>query len=164
MKRSLVVVVLAFSSGLVGCGRGDDAAKSAAAQSGAVADADAGQMVYCRGCVSCHGPTAEGLVHQGPSLRNNEFIASHHDEELVAFLLKGRPVKDATNRSKLPMPAGGTLTGFGEDAQSDRETMADVVAFLRRVQRESAAAEARHHATTTNTIWPSVATDKVGLR
>ncbi len=47
-----------------------------------------GKELYKTNCAACHG--ADGTGASGPSVRNNSFVQSKSDDELVAFLLAGR--------------------------------------------------------------------------
>jgi mono/diheme cytochrome c family protein len=128
--------------GLAGCGRGNDQAGKAPAASKTAANApadvvdntpdpDMGREIFLQGCVTCHGANAQGLPHQGASLRTSTFIASHSDKELIEFIKKGRAANDPTNRSGVTMPPDGNIPGLTDDR------LADVVAYLRQVQREA---------------------------
>ncbi|MFQ5945906.1 MAG: c-type cytochrome [Anaerolineae bacterium] len=78
-----------------------------------------GATVFAGTCAACHGPDAEGAI--GPRLRDNAFVQSESDDEMVAFDLGGRP--------QLAMPAW-------EGILSEEEIRA-VVEFLRSLQPAS---------------------------
>jgi len=149
--RWIVAAVLVLSGAVGGCKRADDSQNSAVVQTAAAPDPEVGAMLYAHGCMTCHGATGQGMLHQGAELRKNQFIATKTDAELIAFLKKGRLAKDPDNKTGVPMPAGGTIPGFGDDPQSDTQTLGDVVAFLRQMQlkekQHEAAVAARHAAT-----------------
>jgi mono/diheme cytochrome c family protein len=48
-----------------------------------------GQAAFESNCTQCHG--SDGNGGSGPNLRSNPYIESKSDEELVAFMLAGRP-------------------------------------------------------------------------
>jgi mono/diheme cytochrome c family protein len=48
-----------------------------------------GQELFTTNCTGCHG--ADGSGGTGPNLYNNPFIQSKNDQELVDFILVGRP-------------------------------------------------------------------------
>lgn len=48
-----------------------------------------GQELFTTNCTGCHG--ADGSGGTGPNLHNNAFIQSKNDQELVDFILVGRP-------------------------------------------------------------------------
>lgn len=139
--RFVIVSTMATASaGLGGCGRGNDQASQASAHPGTNAptdvadstpDPDMGREIFLQGCVTCHGANAQGLPHQGASLRTSTFIASHTDKQLIEFIKKGRPANDPSNRSGVTMPPDGNMPGLTDDR------LADVVAYLRQVQREA---------------------------
>lgn len=61
----------------------------------------------------------------GKDLRDNDFVKTTSDEELVEFLRTGRPADHPLNDRGLDMPPRG-----GNPALTD-EDLAQVVAFLR---------------------------------
>ena len=92
-------------------------------------DALKGRALFMQSCSSCHGQEAQGLPHMGLNLQQSRFIASTNDLKLIAFLKRGRQPTDSTNTTGVPMPArGGNVT-------LDDESLADIVAFLRQVQK-----------------------------
>jgi mono/diheme cytochrome c family protein len=154
--RWIVAAVVLVGSSMWGCNKGDNATAPPVAKTAFVPDADAGAMLYKSGCLTCHGSAGQGMLHQGPDLRRDPFISKMSDSDLIEFLRKGRPAKDPTNHSGIAMPAGGTIPGFGEDKQSDTETLADVVLFLRnmqaKVKQQDDLKAAAHHSPTTQTL------------
>jgi hypothetical protein len=91
-------------------------------------------------CTSCHGQQAQGLPHMGVNLRESKFVASTNDRKLVAFLKSGRKPTDAKNITGLLMPPRGGNVSLDEDS------LADIVAFLRQVQKEHADQAQRENA------------------
>jgi cytochrome c5 len=112
---------------------------SAIADAGDGADPSKGQVLFMQSCTSCHGQSAQGLPHMGVSLRDSRFVAKETDRKLVAFLKTGRKPTDPKNTTGLLMPPRGGNVGLDDDS------LADIVAFLRQVQKqhgeENAAAE-----------------------
>ena len=94
------------------------------------ADAAKGQMLFLQTCVSCHGQNAQGMPHMGLNLRTSKFIAKTDDQRLVAFLKMGRKPTDPLNTTGLLMPPRG-----GNPAL-DGDSLQDIVAFLRGVQKD----------------------------
>ena len=93
-------------------------------------DAAKGQVLYLQSCTYCHGQSAQGMPHMGVDLRNSKFISSTSDPKLIAFLRSGRRPTDPKNITGLLMPPrGGNVT-------LDDESLADIVAFLRQLQKE----------------------------
>jgi len=58
-------------------------------------------------------------------LQDNEFIQTHSDGELVAYIIAGRAADAPDNRSGLVMPA------WGGNSSLDEEQLYGIVAFLR---------------------------------
>jgi disulfide bond formation protein DsbB len=98
------------------------------------ADAGKGQVLYAQSCTTCHGQNLQGMPHQGVSLRDSKFIASTNDRKLVAFLKFGRKPTDAGNTTGLLMPPRGGNPSLDDDG------LGHIVAFMRQIQHESAAA------------------------
>jgi disulfide bond formation protein DsbB len=81
-------------------------------------------------CAACHGADAEGITGLGKDLVDTEFIATHTDEELVDFIVTGRPVWDEANTTGVDMPPkGGNPTLTREDIEA-------VVAYIRSLQSQ----------------------------
>jgi len=97
-------------------------------------DAEYGRQMYLATCATCHGTGGQGMPHQGVSLRDSKFVATAKDDTLLEFLQKGRPAGDPQNHSGVAMPPRG-----GNTALSDAH-LRDVIAYLRTVQKDGAAA------------------------
>ncbi|HET7090524.1 MAG TPA: cytochrome c, partial [Anaerolineae bacterium] len=69
--------------------------------------------LYAAYCASCHAPDGTGGI--GKNLRGNTFIQSKSDEELIDFILAGRP--------------GTAMDGF--EGILSPEQLINVVALLR---------------------------------
>lgn len=80
-------------------------------------DPEVGLTVYNTSCSACHGSQGEGGL--GTGLQNNEFIQSQNNEDLIQFILEGRP---------------GTAMGGFEERLSGAEIV-DLIAFLRLWQK-----------------------------
>jgi mono/diheme cytochrome c family protein len=91
-------------------------------------DADHGRQLFMTTCASCHGAAAQGLPHQGASLRTSRFIATKNDDALVDFIRHGRKPGDANSVEGLVMPPRGGNPLLDDDA------LRDIVAYLRVVQ------------------------------
>lgn len=90
-------------------------------------DAAKGRELFVQNCARCHGPQGQG------ALQTSAFVASRSDAELIAFLRIGRPAHDPLNTTGVAMPPRG-----GNPALTD-EQLADIVAYLRALQRKSKA-------------------------
>jgi mono/diheme cytochrome c family protein len=80
-----------------------------------------GRDVFAAACVACHGTTGTGGI--GKNLAESDFVASRSDDEMLGFIVEGRP-----RALPYPMPPRG-----GRDDLSDADVAA-VVVFLRGLQ------------------------------
>ena len=125
MSRSALVVALGLTAaGVVaaGCGGGSERGAATAERAAAVTR---GATVYSASCAACHGPAGEGVTDLGPALRASAFLAARTDDQVVAFLVQGRPASDPANTTGIDMPARG-----GDPSLTDAD-LRDLVAFLR---------------------------------
>ena len=99
------------------------------------ADPAKGQVLYMQTCTTCHGQALTGMPHQGVSLRDSKFVASTNDQKLVAFIKTGRKPADAKNTTGLLMPPRGGNPALDDDA------LANIVAFIKQVQKDSGLAQ-----------------------
>jgi cytochrome c5 len=65
-----------------------------------------GHKLFIQICAQCHGMGGEGVPNMGATLIASPFVAERSDEELLAFLLEGRPAQ--IDRPAMP-PKGGRL-------------------------------------------------------
>lgn len=93
-----------------------------------------GKRVFMN-CMACHGKNAAGLANLGADLLHSKFVATSSDEELLAFVKKGRLASDPDSIMKLNMPAKG-----GNPALKDNQIQ-DVIAYVRSLQAEASAAK-----------------------
>jgi hypothetical protein len=75
-------------------------------------------------CVTCHGPTGEGLNNLAPSLKDSEFLKTADPVAINVLIRRGRAVTDPANKSGKPMPPRG-----GDPKITD-EMVADLVAYV----------------------------------
>jgi mono/diheme cytochrome c family protein len=92
-------------------------------------DATKGRQLFTATCSACHGPNGEGVKGLGKDMKHSEFIASLSDEELLAFIKRGRPIDDPLNTTGVIMPPKG-----GNPALSD-EQLLDIIAFIRSIHQ-----------------------------
>jgi len=130
LKR-LVILVAAIVLVGAACGGGDDGGSdggggaNATPVSIAPPDASRGEGLFGGTCTACHGADAKGLVGLGKDLTDNSFADGLTDEELVAFLIEGRPAGDPLNTTGVDMqPRGG-------NADLSDQDLFDIVAYLR---------------------------------
>lgn len=95
------------------------AANRAAWTSGVEGSPEAGEALYARICIGCHGPNGEGKV--GPALANPAFQQAASPEFIAATIVRGR--------------AGTPMPSFGRDSVSYARLTAtevlDLTAFIR---------------------------------
>lgn len=84
-----------------------------------------GKAIYDRLCATCHGRDAKGMRGLGKSLIANAFTKGLSDDELVAFLIKGRSATDPLNETGVDMPPKG-----GDPTLTEQD-LRNVVAFVR---------------------------------
>ena len=92
-------------------------------------DAVAGKNKFESTCSACHGPDAKGIVGLGKDLTTSEFSKVKTDEELVAFLNKGRDPSDPLSTTGVAMPPKG-----GNPALDD-DDLFDIVRYVRTLER-----------------------------
>ncbi|MGE0494367.1 MAG: cytochrome c [Vulcanimicrobiota bacterium] len=129
MKRLILLAVAALA---VGCGQPQTPAtatapanSSAAAPSAAAIDLDKAAQDYKQSCAACHGQDAKGVPNLGKDLVDSEFVVKTSDDDLVAFVKKGRGTDDPANTSGVAMPPKG-----GNPALQDTQ-LRGIVAYLR---------------------------------
>jgi disulfide bond formation protein DsbB len=66
----------------------------------------------------------------GKDLTVSTFVASQTDDQLLAFVKKGRPATDPANTTKVDMPPKG-----GNPALTDQD-LANVIAFVRSIHQK----------------------------
>ena len=106
----------------------DDADDDDGDETSMAGDAAAGETLYNTSCVACHGPAGAGVEGLGATLASSEFISGQSDEELVAFIIEGRPASHPDNVTGIDMPPKG-----GNPALSDGDIL-NIVAYLRTLQ------------------------------
>jgi mono/diheme cytochrome c family protein len=84
-----------------------------------------GEEIFNSTCIACHGVGGVGIDGLGKDLTTSTFIAGLTDDELVAFLVVGRPESDPLNTTGMEMPARGGNTSLTDD------DLRAVVAYLR---------------------------------
>jgi disulfide bond formation protein DsbB len=85
----------------------------------------AGEKHFMSTCATCHGRDGRGMPKLGKDLHDNKFTQDLSDDELVAFLIEGRPAWDPLNEQGVDMPPRG-----GNPALTD-ENLMEIVAYLR---------------------------------
>jgi len=96
----------------------------------ASADVAVGQRLYQSNCASCHGIDLRGINGVGKNLIASDYVRNTSDEDLLNFIIVGRPIYDPMNTTGLPMPARG-----GNPALSD-EDIQHIIAYIRQKMEE----------------------------
>lgn len=91
-------------------------------------DALAGREIFLTTCAACHRPDGTGMPNLGKSIVKSDFLASQTDEEMEAFIRKGRTATDPMNTTRIPMPPFG-----GRTSMSPAE-LRGVIAYMRGLQ------------------------------
>lgn len=95
------------------------------------------KQLFMQNCASCHGTRGQGLPHQGTPLRGSEFIQRNNDQQLVKFLMEGRPANHPDSLLNIAMPPKG-----GNNNLSESE-LRDLVGYIRFLQTPEGANELR---------------------
>jgi disulfide bond formation protein DsbB len=88
-----------------------------------------GGELFMSSCSTCHGKDAKGLPKNGKDLVHSQFVKGQSNENLIAFIKRGRDPGDPANTTKIAMPPKG-----GNPAMNDEKIEA-VVAYLRSLQK-----------------------------
>ena len=122
IRFTLAVGVLAAAALVaIGCGGGGDAGGGDAM----AAKIAKGEKLYQQTCATCHGADGHGMPKLGKDLHNNQFTMSLTDEEMLAFVVEGRPAYHPDNTQGVDMPPRG-----GNPALTDEDILA-IIAFQR---------------------------------
>jgi mono/diheme cytochrome c family protein len=108
--------------------QGSGAAKPSVTVAG---DAEKGKAIFSKTCVTCHGPTGQGMPNLAPSLVGSAFIKSAEDSAVASVIGLGRALGDPGNKSGKVMPARG-----GNPFLTD-EDIIHLVAFVKAIQSTS---------------------------
>ena len=127
MKRQYTVLFLLIAATAImlsACGGGAVATTPA----GPVGDPVAGKTAYDTTCIACHGADLKGMTGLGKDLTTSEFVKSQTDQQMVAFILVGRPASDPANTQGVDMPPKG-----GNPALTEEDIL-NIVAYIRSTQ------------------------------
>jgi mono/diheme cytochrome c family protein len=95
-----------------------------------------GTRLYAASCTACHGQGGVGMKGNGPSMIGNAFVKSLNDDDLLAFLKKGRDPSDPKNTTGVGMPAKGGNPVLSED------DLLDIIAYIRSLEVKSGSVNA----------------------
>ena len=89
---------------------------------------EAGNLAFDVYCVACHGSNAQGIKNLGVNLVESEFVKSQNDEELLAFIIVGRPIEHPDNTTGVIMPPRGGFPNLKD------ERILEIIAYIRSLQ------------------------------
>lgn len=124
MRQLTLIVLLTFLL-LAACGGAGEATPTE--DPGLGGDPVAGKTNFEGTCSACHGMDAKGIEGLGKDLSTSTFVAENTDQELLDFILVGRPAGHELNTTGIDMPPKG-----GNPAL-DNEDIADIIAYLREI-------------------------------
>ena len=87
-----------------------------------------GSKIFAGTCVACHGKDARGLPQKGKNLVSSEFCRKSTEDDLLAFIKKGRDPSDPANTTGVGMPPKGGNPALSED------DILDVISYVRSLQ------------------------------
>jgi cytochrome c oxidase subunit III len=88
-------------------------------------DPAAGRSLWMNTCLACHGQRGEGVRGQAMPFHETGWIESQTDEELLAFIKRGRMPFEPTNRTGIQMPPKGGNPLLNDDQ------LRDIIAYIR---------------------------------
>lgn len=86
-----------------------------------------GERIFSVTCTPCHGFDAKGISGLGKTLVGSEFVNALNDNDLVAFLITGRPATDPLNTTGQIMPPRGNNPSLTDE---DLHAIVDYVRSL----------------------------------
>lgn len=95
-----------------------------------------GDKLFHSTCIACHGKSGVGIKGNGAALAQNAFVQSMNDDDLLAFIKRGRGPSDPKNTTGIQMPPKG-----GNPALSDDDLL-DIISYLRTLQPKAVGANA----------------------
>lgn len=104
---------------------------STSTASASFGNAEAGKKIFMTTCIACHTETGGARPNLGKDIADSAWVKGQTDEQLVAFIKKGRDPSDPLNTTGVAMPPKG-----GNPAISDSQVK-DLVAFIRVLQKNA---------------------------
>jgi len=132
MRSRLVLLIAVMALTVTACGGSGSADTNAPEPTTTEAPAPTssgdvahGIEIYAGTCVACHGLEGAGIEGLGKPWVGSEFINTRTDEEMLAFLIEGRPSDHPENTTGIAMmPRGGNPSLTDDD-------LLDLVAYMR---------------------------------
>jgi disulfide bond formation protein DsbB len=105
-----------------------DVTRQVASQAIDMDAATRGKKVFVS-CMACHGKDGKGIKNMGKDLTHSPFVAEQTNDQLLAFIKRGRDPGDPLNTTKVAMPPKG-----GNPALNEAQ-LKDVIQYIRSLQK-----------------------------
>jgi mono/diheme cytochrome c family protein len=128
MLAGLTLALTLAVASCSGTGVADNGADVPVTKAVTPGDPLAGAPVYRGICSNCHGIDLGGVSGLGRSLVPSSFITDQSDDDLVAFIIEGRPIDHPDNITGVAM-----LPRTGNPSLSDQD-IANIVAYIKAQQ------------------------------
>ncbi|MBC8202787.1 MAG: cytochrome c oxidase subunit 3 [Planctomycetes bacterium] len=109
-----------------------------------------GKKLWNATCRSCHGVAGEGVPGQGTVLNTSEFVHDHSDQELVDFVMVGRPANAPDSVLFLQMPPKG-----GNPMLKETDIL-DIITYVRTLEIAPTAGDVAEEVTQEETVVEEV--------
>jgi len=128
IAASLVLVLALVGASCAGDAAPTDGSIASVPKIVTPGDPLAGASAYRAVCATCHGVDLGGVVGLGRSLVPSQYVVDTSDDDLVAFIVEGRPIDHPDNITGVAMlPSGGNPTLRDQD-------IANIVAYIKAQQ------------------------------
>jgi mono/diheme cytochrome c family protein len=125
---ALFLVLALSTTSCSGTGEADDGSIPSVPIGLAPGDPLAGAQLYRSVCASCHGESLAGVAGLGRELVPSSFISNTSEDDLVAFIIEGRPIDHPDNITGVAM-----LPRVGNPSLSNQD-IANIVAYIKAQQ------------------------------
>ena len=130
MRNRLVLAVAVMALTFTACGGSDSSASNAAEATEAPVPTSSGDIahgieIYAGACVACHGLEGAGIEGLGKPWVDSEFINARSDDEMLVFLIEGRPSDHPENTTGIAM-----MPRAGNPSLTDSDLL-DLIAYMR---------------------------------
>ena len=124
----LILVLTLTGVSCSGTGTANDVTSVSVARGVTPGDPLAGAPAYRGVCATCHGADLGGVQGLGQPLIPSPFITDQSDDDLVTFIIEGRPIDHPDNFTGVAMlPRGGNPSLSNQD-------IANIVAYIKAQQ------------------------------
>ncbi len=130
MRSRLVLLVAVLAFAVTACGGSDSSDSNATEATEAPVPTSSGDIahgieIYAGACVACHGLEGAGIEGLGKPWVDSEFINARSDDEMLVFLIEGRPSDHPENTTGIAM-----MPRAGNPSLTDADLL-DVIAYMR---------------------------------